>query len=1401
MADTTADTTGIFDATDLTARSSLVPVTEADFCGLTKLSPNAPTFARWMRTKTKQSGEVIEGGDVRYDRMNNSFVFGITMTPMGQIEPCRVEVIYRPDMNGLWRADFSPHAVFETTLDPSLPLDRYVHFQVANAALVEALNADPELGRQWGLSPSDVAMLTDATPDPDSPHPSYAWHHVDGSGRIQLVNRAIHARFGHFGGFSEWGNPAEAFPATPTPAQRAAQAIDITQLEGPDGGPAERSRTPQRAGSGRESAPTADRAGDLTGGSQTELTPPVVYENTADQGADRGAGTADQRESTEPERRGRGGRSGSQIGPMPSANDHASDNELSEGGPREGPPVQSGGKTPDPDKASGPGQASDPGSAQVNAPLADSADISGEGSGREESAVEALEPPAGGKALQDNSSKADGDALVQPTPELIAELADLFNKLHSASPLTRWRAAHDAAALLVDLGLVSGLPNPETGDFDGRSPGFEQRLAELAEPVQILVAQLNALPQVGSLPSAVDSLRRTLSRGFLTGVVAGGLPAFALSVAAVEANVPKLLTFATVAASAAIFGSVANSLARQRYNSREELLSAFADARLPQPSATRQLIDMEAADLASQAAQIRQHAADGAPRLHSGPARTEPLGHTRDQLHRGGPASPVSDAAGAERSQRLKDAADPTAGDRVSAADRLPSLSAWIMYYTSGPVSGLGAGALAHQILVTYSSLPGMPVVFAFLGVGAVGALINVACYRVVFRRRIAAKDRRAAVEDAHARAWAQVRIESATRASHDQRAALDERAQHRRALKDRLDSAEQALIDYNLDPDAGLPPEVAPLPSVDPASTDPADPEPEEGPPLQSGGKTPDSGKAGGTARGSDLAERNQLVPGPAHEPIDPANLTDADRSRLADLMQLLDSLDTAGPWSRRSLAAAYQAALRACGLELPTSADDYPEILATIRRRAVLDPALFARVAAHDPLPPTTASLAWYQAKWLGVTAVPASVTPAVIAELYGTHPAYVLLMITSAASSLVVGVVSAFAEWSFNRSEARRAELEADNTTPSDQILAHEKAYRERVAARVQADQAESDAADRELEERRLRYEAARARAERSTGLRSAALPAKILDTLAHRSDPDPNISPTSTSTSTSTAPAEPDRDSDRHATHESDETAGIEGEVDVAVEAESRAENQVKATRRLAKRRLAKDRLREHAGLLVGAPIASAAVTVGVTWGIGGIPFSVIFNPSQWDAVNQLYIWSLADSFATAVATAVSVVLLAVHVLGKEAPASDTARERAQAKRDQQFFDANRQARLAPLQADLEAAHAELAAAETAQERYEAEQRARIHKASLVRVDPGNPAPPNPPPGPAKAEDPPQPPPPGDSPSPSGDGPDDHNVRPAVTEAEFFERMRSEVNTTGWEEEEDEWCLCSPDLPCT
>ena len=81
-----------------------------------------------------------------------------------------------------------------------------------------------------------------------------------------------------------------------------------------------------------------------------------------------------------------------------------------------------------------------------------------------------------------------------------------------------------------------------------------------------------------------------------------------------------------------------------------------------------------------------------------------------------------------------------------------------------------------------------------------------------------------------------------------------------------------------------------------------------------------------------------------------------------------------------------------------------------------------------------------------------------------------------------------------------------------------------------------------------------------------------------------------------------------------------------------------------------------------------------------------------------------------------------------------------------------------------------------------------------------ADPRNTTPSNPPTGPAKAEDPPPPPPPGDGPSPSGDGPDDHNPRPIVTEAEFFERMRSEANTTGWEEEE-EWCLCLPDLPCT
>ncbi|MDQ4039526.1 MAG: hypothetical protein M3313_14520, partial [Actinomycetota bacterium] len=95
----------------------------------------------------------------------------------------------------------------------------------------------------------------------------------------------------------------------------------------------------------------------------------------------------------------------------------ASDNELSEGGPEEGPPVQSGGKTPDPDKASGrgrasdpgpepvsdPGRVSDPGSAQVNAPLAGAADISGESGA--EGAVEPLE--LGPAAAQDEALQQD----------------------------------------------------------------------------------------------------------------------------------------------------------------------------------------------------------------------------------------------------------------------------------------------------------------------------------------------------------------------------------------------------------------------------------------------------------------------------------------------------------------------------------------------------------------------------------------------------------------------------------------------------------------------------------------------------------------------------------------------------------------------------------------------------------------------------------------------------------------------------------------------------------------------------------------------------------------------------------------------------------------------------------
>lgn len=79
-----------------------------------------------------------------------------------------------------------------------------VHFELANNTLYQAIQEDPSLVRELGLSNADVQVLANGeTPE------GFTWHHNEEPGKLQLVNEEIHEQTGHTGGRSIWGGGSE----------------------------------------------------------------------------------------------------------------------------------------------------------------------------------------------------------------------------------------------------------------------------------------------------------------------------------------------------------------------------------------------------------------------------------------------------------------------------------------------------------------------------------------------------------------------------------------------------------------------------------------------------------------------------------------------------------------------------------------------------------------------------------------------------------------------------------------------------------------------------------------------------------------------------------------------------------------------------------------------------------------------------------------------------------------------------------------------------------------------------------------------------------------------------------------------------------------------------------------
>lgn len=99
--------------------------------------------------------------------------------------------------------------VFDSAFHVELAEELYlesddVQFAVANENLYKAIQADPSLAKEIGLSQTDIHSLANGeTPD------NFVWHHNEEPGVIQLVDKETHEQTGHTGGRAIWGGGSE----------------------------------------------------------------------------------------------------------------------------------------------------------------------------------------------------------------------------------------------------------------------------------------------------------------------------------------------------------------------------------------------------------------------------------------------------------------------------------------------------------------------------------------------------------------------------------------------------------------------------------------------------------------------------------------------------------------------------------------------------------------------------------------------------------------------------------------------------------------------------------------------------------------------------------------------------------------------------------------------------------------------------------------------------------------------------------------------------------------------------------------------------------------------------------------------------------------------------------------
>ncbi|MDQ3716662.1 MAG: hypothetical protein M3381_11715, partial [Actinomycetota bacterium] len=414
----------------------------------------------------------------------------------------------------------------------------------------------------------------------------------------------------------------------------------------------------------------------------------------------------------------------------------------------------------------------------------------------------------------------------------LAELRHEAKRLDAPSPIIRWQAAREVAALMRALGLVGGKQNLDNpSEYEGQSPDYTARLALLSLADQDLVAELNNyVPQVGSLPAAVAKAGPYLAKAFLTSIFLGGGATAALSYAAYATENPDLYTVAAVVGASSVVGSIVNTVAERRHNRNTVLRDARRDGKLL-PVEVRKVLDTRA-----------QHGEDRSVRTlrHVGVLDTllgnEPLGalsavgrHDNDPGPTPSPdglPAPVSsnsrDLDHAERGvdRTLADVpllsaavdghlpfdvaveatnkVEPTAGQRVSKDVTVPPTSSWVMRYVAGPLSGLAAGFAAHQVAVAEFGANFLIQPVYFLGAGVVASIATAFSQRWFSKMGAIVENPNEDAKTGRKEHNVAMRLDEQLRGPRRAQAELDRQAAYRQALASWVVSAEQALASPN---------------------------------------------------------------------------------------------------------------------------------------------------------------------------------------------------------------------------------------------------------------------------------------------------------------------------------------------------------------------------------------------------------------------------------------------------------------------------------------------------------------------------------------------------------------------------------------------------------------------------